>query len=62
MIKSYKQHIPAFVIGIRKCLTVIVNILYFGHSINTLQLFGIVFVFFSIMWEIYDNYLEKEKL
>ncbi len=34
MVKLYKQHIPAFVIGIRKCLTVVINILYFGHSIN----------------------------
>jgi hypothetical protein len=34
MIKLYKQHIPAFVIGIRKCLTVVVNIIYFGHSVN----------------------------
>jgi hypothetical protein len=34
MIKLYKQHIPAFIIGIRKCLTVVVNIIYFGHSVN----------------------------
>lgn len=57
MIKLYKQHIPAFIIGIRKCLTVIVNILYFGHSINRPQLLAIIFVFSSIMWETYDNYL-----
>ena len=57
MIKLYKQHIPAFVIGIRKCLTVIVNIIYFGHTINKPQFFAIIFVFISIMWETYDNYL-----
>jgi len=50
MIKLYKQHIPAFVIGVRKCLTVIVNIIYFGHQINFSQLMAIVFVFVSIMW------------
>ena len=57
MIKLYKQHIPAFVIGIRKCLTVVINIIYFGHSINILQLIAIIFVFCAIMWETYDNYL-----
>ena len=31
MIKSFKQHIPAYVIGIRKCVTVILNILWYGH-------------------------------
>jgi len=50
MIKLYKQHIPAFVIGIRKCLTVVINIIYFGHSINMYQLTAIVFVFCAIMW------------
>ena len=57
MIKLYKQHIPAFIIGIRKCLTVVVNIIYFGHSVNVQQLFAIIFVFGSIMLETYDNYL-----
>lgn len=61
MIKMYKQHIPAFIIGIRKCLTVVVNIVYFGHSVNTEQLFAMVFVFASILLETYDNYLEKKE-
>lgn len=61
MIKMYKQHIPAFIIGIRKCLTVVVNIIYFGHSVNLQQSFAMVFVFASIMLETYDNYLEKKE-
>jgi len=57
MIKLYKQHIPAFIIGIRKCLTVVVNIIYFGHSVNMEQMCAMIFVFGSIMLETYDNYL-----
>jgi hypothetical protein len=61
MINLYKQHIPAFIIGIRKCLTVVVNIFYFGHAVNLQQSFAMVFVFASIMLETYDNYLEKKE-
>lgn len=56
MIRSFKQHIPSFVIATRKCFTVIINILYFHHSINFLQIIGIITVFFAIMFEVYDNY------
>lgn len=49
MIKSFKQHVPSFVIATRKCFTVIVNILYFNHNINALQIVGIIIVFFAIM-------------
>lgn len=56
MIKCFKQHVPSFVIATRKCFTVIVNILYFNHSINVLQIIGIIIVFLAIMLEVYDNY------
>ncbi len=49
MINLYKQHVPAFIIGIRKCMTVVVNIIYFGHSVNSYQLLAMIFVFGSIM-------------
>ena len=34
MIKLFKQHIPLFVIATRKCVTVVVNIIHFGHQVN----------------------------
>jgi drug/metabolite transporter (DMT)-like permease len=61
MIKLFKQHIPPFVIATRKCVTVIVNITHFGHSVNNKQLVGMVMVFAAIMLEVYENYKEKTK-
>lgn len=59
MIKLFKQHIPAFVIATRKCLTVIANLLYFHHEVNRLQVLGIGFVFMAVMMEVYANYQER---
>ena len=46
---------PAFVIAFRKCLTVLINIIWFGHLINWQQLFGIGFVSLAVMMEVYFN-------
>lgn len=61
MIKLFKQHIVPFVIATRKCLTVVVNILYFGHSVNEKQLAGMMLVFAAIMLEVVLNAREKQK-
>ena len=61
MIKEFRQHIPAFVIAFRKCLTVIVNILWFHHTINKEQLIGVFFVFLAVIWEVYSNYKEQQE-
>jgi len=61
MIKSFRQHIPAFIIAIRKCFTVIVNIVYFGHQVNYLQGIGMSLVFIAVIMEVYENYKEKVK-
>lgn len=61
MIKEFRQHIPAFVIAFRKCLTVMINIFWFNHSINTPQLLGIGFVFVAVFWEVYSNYKAKSQ-
>lgn len=53
MIKLFKQHILPFVVATRKCFTVIVNILYFGHTVNFKQLIGMLLVFTAIMLEVY---------
>lgn len=60
MVKAFKQHIPAFVIATRKCFTVVVNILYFHHQVNSIQILGLIFVFSAVMMEVYSNYREKE--
>lgn len=60
MIKLFKQHIVPFVIATRKCLTVVVNIVYFGHSVNGKQLAGMLLVFAAIMLEVVLNAMEKK--
>lgn len=47
-------------IAFRKCLTVIVNILWFHHMINKEQLVGLLFVFAAVLWEVYSNYKEGQ--
>ena len=59
MIKEFKQHIPPFVIAFRKCLTVLVNILWFKHLVNWQQMCGIGLVFVAVIWEVWSNYQEK---
>ena len=59
MIKLFRQHIPSFVIATRKCLTVVVSIVHFGHSVNWPQAVGIVLVFAAVLMEVTDNYLHK---
>jgi solute carrier family 35 (UDP-galactose transporter), member B1 len=61
MIKLFKQHIVPFVIATRKCVTVVVNIVHFGHSINVKQLAGMVLVFAAILMEVVMNRREKKE-
>lgn len=61
MIKEYRQHIPAFTIALRKCLTVIINILWYNHSVNGIQLLGITLVFLAVFSEVVSNYLANKK-
>jgi len=49
MIILFKQHIPAFVIATRKCFTVIVNIIIFGHKVYLIQGVGILLVFIAVL-------------
>ncbi|CAM6001275.1 unnamed protein product [Sphagnum balticum] len=61
MLILFKQHIPAFLIATRKCLTVVINIVWFGHSIVALQAVGIVLVFLAVFLEVYENYRERQQ-
>ena len=60
MIKLFKQHIVPFVIATRKCVTVVVNIVHFGHSVNGKQIVGMGFVFVAILMEVVFNMWEKK--
>ena len=60
MIKLFKQHIVPFVIATRKCVTVVVNIVHFGHSVNGKQILGMGFVFMAILMEVIFNMWEKK--
>lgn len=61
MIKEFQQHIPAFVIAFRKCLTVLINIVWFHHHVNRQQVIGVGLVFCAVLWEVWSNYKEKMK-
>jgi drug/metabolite transporter (DMT)-like permease len=56
IITLFRQHIYPLVSTVRKCITVGVSILYFGHHIEILQIAGIIIVFFGVLLEIAVNY------
>jgi UDP-galactose transporter B1 len=56
VITLFRQHVYPLVSTVRKCITVAVSILYFGHHIEFAQLIGILLVFGGVMLEISMNY------
>ena len=61
MIKEFRQHVPSFVIAFRKCLTVMVNILWFGHTLNWQQFSGLILVFTAVIVEVWINKKKGEE-
>lgn len=61
MFKQFRQHIPSFVITIRKCITVLLSVAWYHHTFGFQQLLGLVLVTFSILAEIYTNYLAASR-
>lgn len=61
IITLFRQHVYPLVSTVRKCITVAVSILYFGHHIEIAQLIGIVLVFGGVMLEISMNYKLLQK-
>jgi len=49
IITLFRQHVYPLVSTVRKCITVGVSILYFGHHISFAQLIGILLVFGGVM-------------
>jgi UDP-galactose transporter B1 len=56
IITLFRQHVYPLVGTVRKCITVGVSIVYFGHHITFLQLMGIMLVFGGVLLEILMNY------
>ena len=61
IITTFRQHVYPLVSTVRKCITVGVSILYFGHNIELAQMIGIVLVFGGVMLEISMNYKMLQK-
>lgn len=38
----------------------LINIFWFGHSVNLEQFIGVGLVFMAVMWEVWDNQKKKE--
>ncbi len=51
MIKLFKQHIVPFTITTRKLATVLISIIFFGHTTTLFQFIGIVLVFVVVIIE-----------
>ncbi len=61
IITLFRQHIYPLVSTVRKCITVGISILYFGHHVTSLQFLGIVLVFAGVLLEITLNYKLLQK-
>lgn len=51
LIQNFRQHIVPFVITIRKILSVVISILWFNHSIVTIQWIGVVVVLSAAIFD-----------
>ena len=56
LMSIFRQHILPLVVNTRKCLTVVLNVFWFGHTLKWMQWVGIALVFGGIMVEIVTNY------
>jgi drug/metabolite transporter (DMT)-like permease len=62
LVSIFRQHVYPLVTNTRKCLTVCINVLWFGHHLAPMQWFGIFLVFGGIMVEIINNYSLANKI
>lgn len=62
LIAMFRQHIYPLVSGTRKCLTVCVNVSWYGHHLMGMQWLGIFIVFAGVMIEIISNYNLASKI
>jgi drug/metabolite transporter (DMT)-like permease len=62
LVNTFRQHIYPLVSNTRKCVTVCINVLWFGHHLAKMQWLGIAIVFGGIMMEIINNYNLASKI
>lgn len=62
LVNTFRQHIYPLVSNTRKCLTVCINVAWYGHHLAKMQWAGICLVFSGIMIEIINNYNLASKI
>ena len=62
LVNTFRQHIYPMVSNTRRCLTICINVVWYGHHLNKMQWFGIIMVFGGIMVEIVNNYKLADKI
>jgi len=50
LINIFRQHVYPLVSNTRKCITVCVNIVWYGHHLGVMQWVGVVVVFGGILF------------
>ena len=62
LMSIFRQHILPLVINTRKCMTVVVNVIWYGHHLVLMQWLGVILVFGGIMMEVVANYNLANKI
>ena len=62
LVNTFRQHIYPLVSNTRKCMTVCINVVWYGHHLMKMQWLGILIVFSGIMVEIINNYNLASKI
>ena len=61
LIKEFRQHIVPFIITTRKILTVVISIMFYGHSTAFVQVLGIIIVFCAASYEYVSELFVSKK-
>lgn len=56
LIATFRQHVYPLVSTVRKCLSICLNVFWFGRTLLPLQWVGVAMVFGGIMIEVVCNY------
>jgi hypothetical protein len=56
LVTIFRQHIYPLVVELRRCLTICVNVVWYGHHLAAMQWVGILIVFAGVTAEIFSNY------
>ena len=62
LVNTFRQHIYPLVSNTRKCMTICINVAWYGHHLHAMQWVGIFLVFAGIMVELVSNYNLLDKI